>query len=339
MERVAVLALAYGGPESLDQVEPFLRRILAPREPSPETVARAVERYSRIGGRSPLVQNTREQARALEERLNILDAGRSADGRKAAFRVFVGLRHTAPGVVEALEQGATEADRSVVAVVLASHQSERATGDYLRDLASAFAGLPELERVRLGAPLLVDSWHTSAPFLEAVAGRIEEVAVRLAARGGGGATVVMFTAHSLPLVGGAGDPEYERGLRATIEGVMPLLSTRLPWILAYQSASVARGGEWLGPEAGEEMRRLAADGVDSVVVMPLGFVSEHLETLFDLDIELAGVAAEAGVLMERAATVQGTPGLMDALAGAVFASLMRREADSATSGPPVEVTG
>lgn len=339
MERVAVLALAYGGPESLDRVEPFLRRIMAPREPSPETVARAVERYSRIGGRSPLVENTREQARALEERLNALDTDRSADGRRAAFRVFVGLRHTTPGVQEALGQAAAEADRSVAAVVLASHQSERATGGYLRDLASAFAGLPEAERARLGAPLVVDSWHTSVPFLQAVAGRIEEAAVRLAARGAPGAMVVMFTAHSLPLLAGAGDPEYERGLRATIEAVLPLLSTPLPWILAYQSASVARGGEWLGPDAGSEMRRLAAEGVGGVVVMPLGFVSEHLETLFDLDIELAGVAAEAGVLMERAATVQGTPGLMDALAGAVFASLTRREADSAAPGPPVEVRG
>ncbi|MHB1344639.1 MAG: ferrochelatase [Thermoleophilia bacterium] len=338
MERVAVLVLAYGGPESLDEVAPFLRRIMAPREPSVDAVARAVERYSRIGGRSPLMENTREQARSLEERLNAGESGGSTrEGTAKVFRVFVGARHTVPGVAAALELAADAADRAVVAVVLASHQSDRATGGYLSDLASAYSALPESERTRLGPPLVVDSWHTSVSYLQAVAVRIQEAEARLTERAAGGRPVVMFTAHSLPLVDGAGDPEYERRLGETIGGVVPLISPPPGWLLAYQSASPARGGAWLGPDVGGEMRRLAAEGVDRVVVMPLGFVSEHLETLFDLDIELAGVAAEAGVAMERAATVQGTTGLMEALAEAVRGSLAGIRTDAAVSLPSLEV--
>ncbi|MHB8869291.1 MAG: ferrochelatase [Thermoleophilia bacterium] len=335
---MAVLVLAYGGPESLDEVEPFLRRIMAPREPSADAVARAVERYSRIGGRSPLMENTREQARSLEERLNAGETGGSTVGGAATvFRVFVGARHTVPGVAAALELAAEAADRAVVAVVLASHQSERATGGYLRDLASAFSALPESDRTRLGPPLVVDPWHTSPAYLGAVAGRIQEAAARLAERATGGPPVVMFTAHSLPLVDGAGDPEYERRLGETIGGVVSLISPSPAWLLAYQSASPARGGAWLGPDVGGEIRRLASEGVDRVVVMPLGFVSEHLETLFDLDIELAGIAAEAGVVMERAATVQGTTGFLEALAAAVRGSLAEERSDAAVSLPSLEV--
>lgn len=332
-----MLVLAYGGPESLEQVEPFLRAIMAPRVPSPEVVARALDRYARIGGRSPLAENTLGQARALERRLND-PAARSSDGDAArAYQVFVGMRHAAPGVGEALARAADAADRSVVAVILASHQSDRATGGYLRDLASAFSALPPEERARLGGPLVVGGWHLAPRFLDAVADTIEEASARLAARTGGGRPVVVFTAHSLPLVDGRGDAEYEGGLRATIEGVMQRLPAGLRWLLAYQSASGARGGEWLGPDVEDEMRRLAREGVDAAVVAPLGFVSEHLETLYDLDIRLASVAAEAGVLMERAATVQDSPGLMDALAEAVRARLADRSDDTRAQEPALEV--
>lgn len=338
-ERVAVLALAYGGPESLDEVEPFLRRIMAPREPSVEAVGRALERYARIGGRSPLLENTREQARSLEERLNALEARSAAGGAGRAFRVFMGLRHTDPGIGDALRQAVAASDGTVVAVVLASHQSERATGGYVRDLATAYAALPVSDRAGLGPPRIVGAWHTAPPYLEAVAGRIRQAVSRLAERAGGSSPVVVFTAHSLPLVDGAGDPVYQRGLLDTICRVLPHLDAEPRWLLAYQSASAARGGGWLGPDVGEAIRRLASEGVDRVVVMPLGFVSEHLETLYDLDVEVAGIAAEVGVIMERAGTVQGTDGLLDALVGAVFASLARVERDSADFGPPSEVKG
>lgn len=339
MERVAVLALAYGGPESLEQVEPFLRRIMAPRLPSTATLERAVARYERIGGGSPLLANTREQARLLEERLNAREAVAGAAGGGRVFRVVMGMRHTAPDVGAALRTAAAEADRSVVAVVLASHQSERATGGYLRDLTTAFGALPEAERVRLAAPRVVETWHTAPSYLEAVAERVREAVARLVARTRDAAPLVVFTAHSLPLADGAGDPDYERALLETVHGVLPLLPAGQPWVLAYQSAGVARGGEWLGPDVGQEVKRLAAEGVRSMVVMPLGFVSEHLETLFDLDVELAGIASEAGVDMERAGTVQGTDGLVDALVGAVFASLAHMGSDPADVGPSLEVMG
>ncbi|MHB9149595.1 MAG: ferrochelatase [Thermoleophilia bacterium] len=315
-ERVAVLMLAYGGPASLDHVEPFLRRIMAPREPSEEALARAVDRYRAIGGRSPLVENTLYQARLLQERLDLLAASAfDLDARRVSFEVIPGMRHTEPTIDEAVRRGVEVADETVIALIMASHQSERATGAYLRDVAASFAALSAEERSEVEPPIYVEAWHTSPLFLRAVADRVAE-ASRVWDQGLEGAAV-LFTAHSLPVVDDGGDPVYEQALKATIEGVMDLIGDHR-WSLAYQSASPARGGRWLGPRVEDALGELAVAGFRKVVVTPLGFVSEHLETLYDLDIELAREAREAGVEMVRAGTVHDSPAFMEALAQSVI---------------------
>jgi len=370
-EKVAVLMLAYGGPDSLDEVEPFLRRIMAPREPSEETIARATERYRAISGRSPLVGNTLLQARLLQERLDAAGVALGLGGRGVSFHVVPGMRHTAPSIHDAVRRAVTGSDGTIVALIMASHQSERATGAYLREVSASFEGLSAEEGSGAAAPLWVDTWHTSALFVEAVAERVREALARLdsgpkavtaagdANPAGVGAddadradaasviddanhaaaadddTAVLFTAHSLPLVNGEGDPEYERALLATAEGVMSLVGDR-PWRLAYQSASAARGGRWLGPRVEDSLRELATVGLRKVVVAPLGFVSEHLETLYDLDIDLAGEALEAGVVMTRAATVHDSPKFIEALAEAVVACVRGRGVQRG-KGRPVKV--
>jgi len=316
-----VLVLAYGGPVSLDHVEPFLRRIMAPREPSEEVVAGAIARYRAIGGRSPLVENTLQQARLLQQRLDSCEAGPDTGGGRVSFQVVPGMRHTAPTIEEAVHQAVEASDGTVIALIMASHQSERATGAYLRDVAVSFRTLTDEARAGMEPPVYVEAWHTSPLFLRAVADRVVE-AQRSFAGGFEGGTV-LFTAHSLPLVDGRGDPDYEQGLRATAEGVMSLVGD-CPWSVAYQSAAPSRGARWLGPPAEDIIREVGASSRRRVLVAPLGFVSEHLETLYDLDIELAREAREAGVEMVRAATVQDSPVFMEALAESVLACLRRR---------------
>jgi ferrochelatase len=315
-EKVAVLLLAYGGPADLDEVDPFLRRIMAPREPSPESLARAVERYRAIGGSSPLVENTLLQARLLQERL---------DSEEAEFVVLPGMRHTGPTIADAVRRAAESDADAAVAVIMASHQSDRATGAYAGDLALAWDGLSDELKVRMPFPSVVAPWHTSPAYLEAVAGRVE-AALRTIEDLSPSEVTVVFTAHSLPLLDGTGDPDYEGALEETVMGVMQILGPR-PWRLAYQSASPARGARWLGPAVEDVVHDLAQTGTRGVVVAPLGFVSEHLETLYDLDIELARVARDLGLTMARAGTVHDSPLFIEALAGAVTGA-------PASDGPP-----
>jgi len=320
VERVAVLVLAYGGPASLDEVGPFLGRIMAPRVPSPEAIARAVERYRAIGGRSPLVEGTLAFAGKLQDRLEAAAAEREgASGRTTTFHVITGMRHTEPYIAGAVEQAFSHADR-VVALVMASHQSERATGGYAKDVHAAYEALPSSLRDGKSPPVFARSWHRTAAYVGAVADAARAALERLSERVALAETLVVFTAHSVPLGGAGGDSEYEGSLRETAEDVARLLDA-VTWRLAFQSRSPGGSHDWLGPASEDVLRQAAGDGVRGVAVVPLGFVSENLETLYDLDIELARFADDAGLEMERAATVQGSEGFVSTLVDVVFAHL------------------
>jgi len=319
-ERVAVLVLAYGGPASLDEVGPFLARVMAPRVPSPEAVARAAERYRAIGGGSPLVRGTLAFARRFQDRLEQAVRERAAaPGQSAPIHVVAGMRHTEPSIAGAVNEAFLHADR-VVAVVMASHQSERATGGYSRDVRAAYEALPLSLTDGRAAPTFVHSWHRAPAYVGAVADAARVALVRLSSRVTPPETHVLFTAHSVPLGGVGGDPEYEGSLRETAEDVARLLGIDT-WSLAYQSRSPGGSHDWLGPASEDVLRQAASDGVKGVVVVPLGFVSEHLETLYDLDIELARTADDLGLETERAATVQESEGFMSTLVDAVFTRL------------------
>jgi ferrochelatase len=315
---VAVLVLAYGGPKHLDEVKPFLDRVLAPRAPSAQMVERALARYRAIGGGSPLAENTFAQASALDAYLRgpgaaaLTPAVAGADGPAPEVGTFVGMRFTEPSLSHAVEQALDFGRGRAVAVILASHQSARATGGYVADVKAACAALghPTPDRVRF-----VARWHAAPLFLQALAEEVREVLPPSddPARSD---LSVLFTAHSLPIEGGERDADYESALLETARGVMALVG-HLPWRLAYQSRSDRPGVEWLGPDAGDVLAEEAAAGRREVVVVPLGFVSEHLETLYDLDVALAGRAAELGVGFRRARTVQHSPRFIEALAAAV----------------------
>jgi len=302
--------LGYGGPRDLEEVESFLGRVMAPRRPSPEAVRRAQERYRLIGGGSPLVANSRAQAAALQQELE----GRRSDlpGLLAAeteIRVFLGMRSSEPFLEEAVREAVDWGGRLRFAV-LASHGSEGATGAYRERVEAVLGSGYAL------AQAFVAEWHTAPGYLEAVADRVET------ARADAGlpeTAPVLFTAHSLPFRNGQ---EEDQVYRSRLERTVALLAEDLRAAevrLAFQSAAPRPGVSWMGPFAESVLEELAAAGHTGIVVAPLGFVSEHLETLYDLDIELKERARELGVGFARAKTVGTHPRFIAALADVVLA--------------------
>ena len=312
--KLAVVLLAYGGPAGLGDVEPFLRRVIAPREPTAELLERTCSRYQAIGGGSPLVANTLAQARALQGELEGGHAERLAQaaGGPVQARVFVGMRSSAPLLDTVLPEALSWGDGRALGLVMASHQSRVATGGYAEAVARVLPGGEEAVR-------LLPPWHLAPGYLDAVADRIREALARLDPDPRDRAPL-LFTAHSLPFRDGEEDVAYEVALKGTIGGVAERLGER-PWRLGYQSRSSRPGVSWLGPDTGDVLREMAVAGHRAVAVVPLGFVAEHLETLYDLDLELAGRAGELGIAMARAATVQDHPAFIGTLAQAVVAAV------------------
>src|SRR5437870_9437681 len=226
--RVAVLLMAYGGPGSLDEVEPYLRDVRGGRPTAPELVQEIRQRYARIGGRSPIRELTEAQAagvrRALGER----------------FAVYVGMRHWHPYIRDVVEQIVRDGHRRVVGIVLAPHYSAMSVGAYEKQVLEAAAGRLE--------PALVRSWGDHPKFLDAVAGRVAQALPRFPAPG---AVHVLFTAHSLPeRILANGDP-YPDELRASAAAVAKRAGLAR-WRLGYQSAG-ATPELWLGPDAGADL--------------------------------------------------------------------------------------
>jgi len=312
----AVLLMAYGGPASLDEVPAYYTDIRGGRPPSPELLAELLERYTAIGGRSPLAEVTERQRRALEAELARRGLGLS---------VFVGYKHSSPFVAETVDRMAAAGVRRVLAIALAPHFSTMTACSYCQRVDAARAALP----ARDGGPVLryvmVADWHADPAFVGALADvtRAALAEAEAAAAGEGtatggpatGAPWVVFTAHSLPeRIVGVGDP-YPELLRETARLVAETLGWRR-WSFAFQSAG--RTGEaWLGPDLLSELERLAGSGSRAVVVAPVGFVASNLELLYDIDIEAQARAAELGLTLVRAAALDDHPGLVAALADIV----------------------
>ena len=288
-EGVAVLLMAYGGPGSLDEVEPYLLDVRGGRPTPPDLVAEIRSRYARIGGRSPIRERTDAQARALGRALG------------AAWPVYVGMRHRHPFIKETVERIVADGHARVVAIVLAPHYSALSVGAYEKRLLDAAHGRLELALVR--------SWGDHPGFLEAVAGRVRQALQRFPSPK---IVQVLFTAHSLPArILAAGDP-YPDELHASAAAVAALAGLA-NWRLAYQSAG-ATPEPWLGPEAGAVMAELAAQGHRHVLVVPIGFVSDHVEVLYDVDIAYRAIADRLGIQLERTDSLNDDPSLVAALA-------------------------
>ncbi|MGA7273196.1 MAG: ferrochelatase, partial [Acidimicrobiia bacterium] len=259
---LAVLLVGFGGPESLDQVPGFVESVLG-RVPPEHVIPAAVERYRTIGGGSPLPDTTRKQAALVAEELN--SRGHSAS-------VHVGMLHARPTIAEAAEEIVGKQVEDLVVVSLAPYRCEVSTDAYEAATAESVAG--RVPRMRF-AP----DWNLQPRYIEALAGTLGECLGQAPA-----GSPVIFSAHSLPQrMIDQGDP-YAKQLHQTAGAVADRLGLT-SWELAYQSVSAAAREPWLGPSVDEAMDRHVAAGFESVVVDPIGFIADHVETLYDNDVE------------------------------------------------------
>ena len=271
--------MAYGSPSRAEDIRPYLEDIRGGRSVTEAAVEELTERYRRIGGRSPLDDVTEAQRAALERELGLV--------------VFVGMKHWQPRIAEAVEKALQSGADAIVGLVLAPHYSRLSIDGYRERLEAAVAGRADLR--------FVESWHVHDPYLDVLADRV---------RGFEGH--VVFTAHSLPArILEEGDPYRDQLLETS-----RLIADRAgldAWSFAFQSASPT-GEPWLGPDILEELDALHAAGVERVLVCPIGFVSDHLEILWDLDVEASDRAAELGLELARIESLNEDPAFIRGLA-------------------------
>ena len=301
----ALLLLAFGGPQSLEEVEPFLTRLFRGRRPSPEQLGRVKERYQLIGGSSPLPEITRGQARALEKKLS---------QKGYSFKSYVGMRYGHPLIEETLKEIDRDGIREVVAIPLAPFRSRASTGAYVEEVTRAQKGLEKGINISF-----VEGWYSNPLFVDAVREKIREGLSEFTPEERGQVHLI-FTAHSLPKSIVEKDPyvkEMEESVGKVLEGMDPF-----PWHIAFQS----RGGgpeEWIGPEVESVLSELSREKVRGVLVVPIGFVSDHIEILYDIDIAFRQKAQSLGMVLKRTHSLNSSERFIEALASAVEGHIKR----------------
>jgi len=281
--------MAYGSPERAEDIPAYFSDIRGGRPVRPEAVAELVERYRQIGG-SPLNEVTEAQRAALERELDL--------------PVLVGMKHWDPWIADAVEQALAGGAERLVGLVLAPHYSRLSIGGYRDRLEQALAGRSEL--------VFVESWHDHEPYLDVVADRVR-----------GSDAHVVFTAHSLPeRILAEVDPYRDQLLETS-----RLVAERAGigrWSFAFQSESPT-GEPWLGPDILVELETLHARGIRKVLVAPVGFVCDHLEILWDIDVEAREKAAELGLELDRIESLNADPAFVRGLADLVRKASVERE--------------
>jgi ferrochelatase len=287
----AVLVVSFGGPEGMDEVQPFLDNVLRGRSVPPQRVREVASHYEHFGGRSPINSQCRALIAALREEL---------DRHGPHLPIYWGNRNWHPMLADTLRQMAMDGVRSALAFVTSAYGSWSGCRQYLDDIARARVEVgeraPRVDKLRAfyNHPGFVE------PLVEALGAAIERIPEPRRA-----AAKLVFTAHSIPK-SAALVCDYEAQLRETARLVAFPLG-RTEWSLAYQSRSGPPSQPWLEPDIGDHLRALAACGVRDVVVAPIGFISDHMEVLYDLDLDARSRAIELGLNMVRAATAGTHP--------------------------------
>jgi ferrochelatase len=293
--------MAYGTPASPDDIESYYTHVRRGRAPTSELLAELRGRYQAIGGTSPLLERTRAQAAGLQAALG------------ERYHVELGMKHAPPFIEDGVAHLAELGIEHAVGLVLAPHYSALSIGEY----AGRARATPEVDGGALEMTF-VESWHLEPGYLQLLADRVRAAVDSLAPCG---RVEVVFTAHSLPArILGTGDP-YADQLAATAQAVAALLGLAEHHV-AWQSAG--RTPEpWIGPDLLSVLAELAAAGAGGVVVCPAGFVSDHLEVLYDLDVEATAVAEELGIGFTRTASLNDDPLFCATLAAVVVAQSAR----------------
>jgi ferrochelatase len=297
----SVLLIAFGGPEKREDVRPFLEIVSAGRRIPRERLEEVAHHYELIGGRSPLNELTMRQAEGLRQVLQ-------RDG--VPTPVYVGMRNWHPFLHETLAAMRDGGRRRALGIILSSFQTEASWERYVADVATA------REKVGAGAPEVAYAppWAEHPLFIDAMVARAADALAQAPAPKRADALLI-FTAHSVPVAMANGSP-YARQL----EAAALLIAGRLGharWQVAYQSRSGAPSDPWLEPDICDALRGVEGQGIEDVVVVPIGFVCDHVEVLYDLDVEARAVAAEVGLRLHRAQTANDHPAFIAMLADLV----------------------
>jgi ferrochelatase len=309
--------MAHGTPPDPGDIERFYTAIRRGSPPTPELLAELVGRYEAIGGTSPLTERTRAQVDGL---VAALQDDERDDDDPGGYLVRYGAKFVTPTIEDGMAELVDSRVNRVVALVLTPHQSSRGSGEYLRRAQQAAEEAPTPVEL-----IPVPSWHRAPGLAQLLADRLQTALHPLTAEGRG-PTAVFFTAHSVPLRALAeGDPYSDQVAESAsdITGLLGLDATPgMTWSVAWQSAG-RTPDPWIGPDLLTEIRRVAAEGFRQVVVCPVGFVSDHLEVLYDLDIEALEVARSLGMTLTRTSSLNDDPRFLDILAGVVRRSVVQ----------------
>ena len=301
----SILLIAFGGPEKPEDIRPFLEIVTAGRRIPPERLEEVAHHYELIGGRSLLNELTFLQAAALGRLL-------ARDGMSRP--VYVGMRNWHPFLHETLGEMKDKGHRRALGIILSSFQTEASWERYVGDVAAAREKLgPGAPEVRYAPP-----WFDHPRFIEAMVDRVSD-ALSQVAPARREATPLIFTAHSVPTAMADGSPYVEQ-FKAASRSVAERLD-HLRWTVAYQSRSGSPNDPWLEPDISDVLRGLAKEGVGEVVVAPIGFVCDHVEVLYDLDVEARRVAEALGLGFHRATAVNDHPAFVEMLADLVKVGL------------------
>jgi protoporphyrin/coproporphyrin ferrochelatase len=297
---IGVLVMAYGGPNSLDEIPGYLADIRSGRPTPARIVEEITYNYNQIGGKSPLLEITRRQLQALRERLD-----------PQTFRLYLGMRHWSPWIEETVREMLEDGIERAVSLVLAPHFSKMSVARYQAKIASGL----DMHHGQIDFAH-IESYHDAQGLIQALAERVK-LGRECWPASERDKVHVIFSAHSLPVrILKTGDP-YDNQLRETAQLVVEQTGLQEgQWSWSYQSAG--RSPEpWLGPQLPEHLQALSEKGVRNVVSLPVGFVSDHVEILYDIDIQAQGVARQLGMRLERPPALNDDPLFIEALADLV----------------------
>jgi len=317
----SVLLVSFGGPQGPDDIRPFLERVLRGRRVTPERIEEVAHHYELFGGMSPITELTRRQGKGLEQRLAAADH---------PMPVSVGMRNWHPLLADTLKAMYAAGARRAIGFIAAAHHSYSSCQQYRENVTDARAAL----RADTGGDIditYVESWFEHPLFAETNARHVRSALTGLPEDLRGSARL-LFTAHSIPIPM-AVSSRYQEQLQQSAALVAEKAGIS-DWALVYQSRSGRPGDPWLEPNICEYLRTAQANGLQAVVLCPIGFVCDHIEVLYDLDHEAAEVCRDLGLPMVRAESVNDDPLFLDMMADVVLKTIRRYE-----RGRPLQIVG
>jgi ferrochelatase len=316
----AVLIIAFGGPQGLDDIRPFLANVLRGRNVPPARVEEVAHHYEIFDGVSPLTAFTMKQAEGLRTRL-------AAAG--SPLPVYVGMRNWHPYLKDTLAEMSRAGVRRAIGFIAAAHASYSSCQQYKENVRDARRHIADADLADVELTY-AQGWHAHELFIEANAVHVRNALTKIPERLRERARLI-FTAHSIP-ESMAASSRYREQLTESAARVAARAG-RADWALVYQSRSGRPQDPWLGPDICDYLRSAHEEGVEAAVMSPIGFVCDHIEVLYDLDTEATTVARELGMAVALAEAVNDDPRFLDMMADVVLTTIRRY-----ASGRPLTIT-